>query len=163
MSDDPIKDVLHMMPYGFYAVTSKNGNDVNAMVANGIVQVSFEPRLVAFGLQKTSYTHQLVAAGKVFAVNLFADSDEEAIKAYTKSHAKNPDKLTGVDYETAPKTGCPILPGAAAWFEVRVKQIVDVGGDHDVVIGEVVGAGVKKEMDVTDTLSLPKIGWSYAG
>ena len=29
MSDDPIRDALRMMPYGFYAITSKSGADVN--------------------------------------------------------------------------------------------------------------------------------------
>jgi len=50
---DHIKSVLRRMPYGFYAVTSKSDEDVNAMVANWISQVSFEPRLVALGLKKT--------------------------------------------------------------------------------------------------------------
>jgi len=31
MSDDAIKDTLKMIPYGFYAVTSKSDDDVNAM------------------------------------------------------------------------------------------------------------------------------------
>jgi flavin reductase (DIM6/NTAB) family NADH-FMN oxidoreductase RutF len=47
MSDDKMKDALRMMPYGFYAITSKSGDDVNGMVANWVTQVSFEPRLLA--------------------------------------------------------------------------------------------------------------------
>ena len=51
MSDDSIKDALNLMPYGFYSITSRNGDDVNIMVANWVSQVSFEPRLVAIGLE----------------------------------------------------------------------------------------------------------------
>ena len=49
MSDDKIKDALKMMPYGFYSFTTKSGDDVNAMVANWVSQMSYEPRLLAVG------------------------------------------------------------------------------------------------------------------
>ena len=48
-------------------------------------------------------------------------------------------------------------------FEFKVIQIVDIGGDHDIVVGEPVGAEVLKESEVEDILTLPHIGWSYAG
>lgn len=163
MSDDPIRDALRMMHYGFYSVTSRNGDDVNAMVTNWITQASFEPRLIAFCLQKTSYSHGVIEKGGVFAVNIFRQEDQEAIMPYTKGRAKKPEKMAGAAYTEAPVTGCPILEGAAAYLEVKVVRIVDIGGDHDVVIGEPVGAGVLKQAKPDEVLSLPYLGWSYAG
>jgi flavin reductase (DIM6/NTAB) family NADH-FMN oxidoreductase RutF len=163
MSEDPIKDALKMMPYGFYAITSHSGDDVNAMSANWLTQVSFEPRLVALGLQKDCYTHGLVESGRVFAINIFRAEDQERIKPFTKSRAKNPDKMKEASFEPAPETGCPILEGAAAVIECRVHQIVDTGGDHDIIVGEVVAAQVFKPGDKGDSLTLMDIGWSYAG
>jgi flavin reductase (DIM6/NTAB) family NADH-FMN oxidoreductase RutF len=66
-------------------------------------------------------------------------------------------------FSKAPITGCPVLEGAAAYVECEVLDILDVGGDHDLVVGRIVGAGVQKEGEVGDTLSLPDLGWSYAG
>ena len=163
MSDDPIKDALKMIPYGFYSITSSYEDDVNAMVANWFTQVSFEPRLVAIAIQKDSYSSGLIGKGKVFAVNIFDKAGVELIKPYTKGRAKNPSKMEDVKYTPGPETGCPILEGAAAYFECRVVAIHDNGGDHDMVIGEVVGAGVIKTGDASNTLSLLDIGWSYAG
>jgi flavin reductase (DIM6/NTAB) family NADH-FMN oxidoreductase RutF len=163
MSDDPIKDVLKMMPYGFYALTSKNGDDYNAMVVNWITQVSFEPRLVAVGLQKTSYTRSVIENGRVFTLNLFRKEDQDDIMAFTKSRAKKPDKMTDARYTKTPITGCPILDGAAAYVEFEVTEILDIGGDHDIVVGKAVGAGVMKDGEAGETLSLPDIGWSYGG
>jgi flavin reductase (DIM6/NTAB) family NADH-FMN oxidoreductase RutF len=163
MSDDPIRDALRMMPYGFYAITSKSDDDVNTMVANWITQASFEPRLISLALQKTSYSHGLIESGKVFAVNMFKETDDEKIKPFTKGRAKDPDKMKNASFEPAPETGCPILDGAAAYVECRVIQIVDTGGDHDIVIGEPVGAEVFAAGDAADMLSLPDLGWSYAG
>lgn len=163
MSDDPIKDVLNRLPYGFYSITTRSGDEVNIMVANWLMQSSFEPRLVTLALQKTSYSHGLIEDGRVFAVNLFAVEDQEAIKAFTSSRKKDPDKVKNANFEPGPETGCPILESAAAYLECRVRQIVDVGGDHDLVVGEIVSAGVRKPGEVEDTLTLLDIGWSYAG
>lgn len=163
MTDDLIKQALRMIPYGFYSISSHHGDDVNVMVANWIMQVSFEPRLVAFGLQKTSYSYGLIKKGGVFAINLYNKDDDEEIKGFTKSRSKNPDKVESAEFTPGPETGCPILVNAAAYLEVKVHQFVDVGGDHDIVVGEVVGADVRKPGEAADTLSLPIIGWSYAG
>ncbi len=160
---DTIKSVLRMIPYGFYAITSRNGDEVNAMVANWLTQVSFEPRLVALGLAKSAHSHSIISAGQVFGVMLFHQDDKDAIMPFTKGMAKNPDKMKAAKYTEAPETGVPVLEGASAYLEVRVKEIIDVGGDHDIVIGEVVGAGINKELTPTEVLSLPALGWSYAG
>ena len=163
MSDDPIKDTLRMMPYGFYAITSRTDTDLNAMVANWVSQISFEPRLVALALQKTSHSYDLVKEGGVFTINLFRTEDADYLKGITKGRSKNPDKMKDANYEPAPVTGCPVLEGAAAYLELEVVNFVDVGGDHDLVIGSPVGAGVLKEGEAADILNLPALGWSYAG
>lgn len=163
MSDDKIKDALRMVPYGFYAFTTKNGDDLNAMVVNWVSQMSYSPRLVAVGIAKSAYSHGLVAEGQVFGLNLFLEADKEAIMGITKGRGKNPDKMSEAAYTTAPETGVPIMEGAAAYIECKVTQIIDVGGDHDIVVGEAIAADVMKEGEASDVLSLPKIGWSYAG
>lgn len=163
MSDDPIKDALKLMPYGFYSLTSRNGDDVNAMVANWVTQASFSPRLMAVGLQKTCYTHGVVEEGRVFCVNLFKKEDQDAMMPFTKGRAKNPDKMKEATYTEAPETGCPVLEGAAAYIECKVVAILDIGGDHVIMIGEAIGAEVMKEAEVGDMMTLPHLGWSYAG
>ena len=163
MSDDPIKDALRLLPYGFYALTSRNGDDVNAMVANWITQASFTPRLVAVGLQKTCYTYGVVQEGGVFCLNLFKKEDQDAMMPFTKGRSKNPDKMKDATYTEAPETGCPVLEGAAAYVECKVTDILDVGGDHVILVGEAIGADVMKEAEVGDIMNLPHLGWSYAG
>ncbi|HRQ41116.1 MAG TPA: flavin reductase family protein [Chloroflexota bacterium] len=163
MSTDPVKDALHLMPYGFYSITSRSGDEVNAMVANWVMQASFTPRLMVVALQKKAYSHQVIAEGGVFAINIFRKEDQEAMMPFTKGRAKKPGKMAEAIYTPAPETGCPILQGAAAYVECRVQQMIDVGGDHDLLVGEIIGGNVLKEGEVTDTLSLPHVGWSYAG
>lgn len=163
MSDDKIKDALNLMRYGFYSITSCTDDDVNAMVANWVTQASFEPRLIAMGLQKTCYTHGLIEKGGSFAVNIFKAEDSDALMPFTKGRSKAPDKMEEAQFTRAPETGCPVLEGAAAYVECRVVDLIDVGGDHDILVGEVVGGDVMKEAETEEILALTDLGWSYAG
>lgn len=163
MATDPIKSALRRIPYGFYGITSRHGDEINVMVATWLTQASFEPRLVALALARDAYSYGLIEQGGVFAVNIFNKADAEAIKPFTKGHAKNPDKMKDARYSPGPETGCPILEDAAAYLECRVINRLETGGDHDIILAEVVGAGVHKPGEAADTLSLPHLGWSYAG
>ncbi|MCY3864289.1 MAG: flavin reductase family protein [Chloroflexi bacterium] len=163
MSDDKIKDALRMMPYGFYAFTTNDGKEVNAMVVNWVSQMSYAPRLLAVGIQKSCYSRGLLEAGGVFGLNLFLQADSDAIMGVTSGRAKKPEKMADANYSAAPETGVPVLQGAAAFIECKVTQIVDVGGDHDIVVGEAINADVMKEGAPPDVLSLTQLGWSYAG
>jgi len=163
MSDDPIKEALNRIPYGFYSLTSHFEDDANAMVFNWFSQVSFSPRLVAVGLAKKAYTYELINKSGIFAVNIFNKEDQDTLTLFSKARAKQPDKMKNAVYTPGPRTGCPILEGAAAYLECKIVQMVDAGGDHDILVGEVINAGILKPGDVNDTLSLPYVGWSYAG
>jgi flavin reductase (DIM6/NTAB) family NADH-FMN oxidoreductase RutF len=160
---DLVKSALRMMPYGFYALTSRNGDDVNAMVVNWVTQASYTPRLLVIGLAKSAYSHSVISEGGIFTLNLFRADDKDAIMGLTKSREKNPDKMKDAKYTEAPETGCPVIDGAAAYLECRVVQLIDVGGDHDILVGAVINADVLIPGEASDTLSLPDIGWSYAG
>jgi flavin reductase (DIM6/NTAB) family NADH-FMN oxidoreductase RutF len=163
MSLDHAKSVLRRLPYGFYAITSTHGAESNAMVANWITQVSFDPQLIAVGLQKTSFSYGLIDKSKVFALNLFLKNDADLIKPYIKGREKNPDKMKGAKYSKGEITGCPILEGAAAALECKVVQIFETGADHNIVLGEVINGLEIKSGEVAETLTLTDLGWSYAG
>ncbi|NOH14282.1 MAG: flavin reductase family protein [Chloroflexi bacterium] len=163
MSENPISDALNAIPYGFYALTSRDGDDRNVMVVNWFTQVSFEPQHVGIGLQVTSYTYGLIEKGQVFGINVFHKDDAEVIKQFTKSREKNPEKFEAANYSDGEVTGVPILDEAAAYMECEVVGKVETGSGHDMIVGKVVAAGLRKELKVEDTLTLPDIGWSYAG
>ena len=154
MSDDTISNALKMMPYGFYAFTTKSDDDANIMVVNWVSQMSYAPRLIAVGIQNFCHSYGVVTAGQVFGLNIFLQADEEAIKPALGGRAKRPDKMKEAEYTPAPETGVPVLAGAAAYIECKVTQIIDVGGDHDIVVGEAINAEIMKEGAPPDMLSL---------
>lgn len=154
---------LKRMPYGFYALGSKHGDDHNLMVLNWVTQASFEPILLALALQKTSYSFGLVEQSKAFVLNLFLAADKDLVRPFTKSRHKNPDKMKEAKVTPAPLTGAPVVDGAAAYIECQVVKALETGGDHDLILAKVVGGAVLKPGEVQDSLRLLDLGWNYAG
>jgi len=163
MSENQISDALKLVPYGFYAVGSSFEGDHNVMVLNWLTQASFEPQLIAIGLVKTAYSHGLIEKSGSFTVSLFRQEDKDAVMPFTKGRAKNPEKMQGAKFSLSPELGNPVLDSAVAFIECRVVNAVDTGGDHDIILAEVVNAEVRKPSEAKDMLTLPGIGWSYAG
>ncbi len=163
MTTQDASKALNLIPYGFYAVTSRDGEDRNVMVLNWLTQVSYEPQHIVIGLQNTSYTMGLIQKSKIFGVNLFRKEEATVIKAFTKSRAKNPEKFESANYTDGPVTSVPLLDEAAATLECEVVEIHDTGAGHSVVIAKVVGGSVRHEGEAADTLTLPYLGWSYSG
>jgi len=163
VSNKNVSEALNMIPYGFFALTSRAGDDRNVMVLNWFSQVSFEPQHVVIGLQNTSYTFGLIDKSGMFVVNIFQKEDADVIKSFTKSREKNPEKFESANYSDGPVTGVPVLDEAAAYLECEVVQVVDSGSGHSAIVAKVVGGGVRKEGKAGDTLTLLDLGWSYAG
>jgi flavin reductase (DIM6/NTAB) family NADH-FMN oxidoreductase RutF len=163
---------LAEMPYGLYIVGSKSDGDVNGMMADWLMQVAFEPRLVAVSIENDAHTLANTNRSGVFSVNLLS-ADEFALAAkfaqpYFGSKIKGRGspardevhhKLDGVSYELGGSTGCPILTDALAWLECHVSMTIPLG-DHTLVVGRVVDGGVLRDAEpLTSTIS----GWPYSG
>jgi flavin reductase (DIM6/NTAB) family NADH-FMN oxidoreductase RutF len=133
------------------------------MVLNWFSQVSFEPQHIVIGLQESSYTFGLIQKSGKFALNIFRKEDQDVIKAFTKSRAKNPDKFKNANYIDGPITGVPVLDEAAAYLECEVVETVSTGSGHSVIVAKVVGGDVRKAGKAEDTLTLLDLGWSYSG
>jgi flavin reductase (DIM6/NTAB) family NADH-FMN oxidoreductase RutF len=169
---DPVAETLELFPYGLYIVGSRGSDNVNAMMADWLMQVSFAPRLVACALEGNSTTLRNLRETGVFSVNLLSAEDRElairfcqprdASKIEGRSEAASAvvyDKLSAVEHAAAPLTACPVLDAALAYLECEVDQLVEAG-DHTLAIGRVLAGAVLKE---GEPLTQRLLGWSYAG
>lgn len=163
MTRDTETKVLRRLSYGIYGLTSRKENDVNAMVITWITQISFDPRLLGIVIQKTAHSFKLIIESGVFVINIFNREDAELIKPIAKSRVKNPEKMKGIKFNSSPKVGCPILDGAAGYLECKVVDVLDFGGDHNLVIGEILNGDELKVGEASDTLLVSDLGWNYAG
>src|SRR3990172_4521552 len=68
--DMSVQDALLLIPYSVYIVTTGGeSKQMGAFTASWLMQVSFEPLLLAVGVDKTSHSQALLAENGVFAVN----------------------------------------------------------------------------------------------
>jgi flavin reductase (DIM6/NTAB) family NADH-FMN oxidoreductase RutF len=155
--------VLWKMPYGLYVVGSRAGDRRNLMTLNFATQVSFEPKLVGIGVEKEAHTHELIAAGGVFSLNLINREDRAIVRKFVKPVEADPGgtTLNGFPVHEG-RTGAPILDQAVAYVDCEVRNPVDCGG-HTFFIGEVVDAGFQVEDEETEVLRMEDTRMSYGG
>lgn len=169
-----LERVMHEMPYGLYIVGSKEEDGrVNGMMADWVMQVSFDPRLVVVAFEGTSHTLSNIRARKHFTVNLLAQDSEsmELARRFAQPFSGQKVegrrgaertavhyKLDGVPYEESPN-GAPILEAAMAWFECEMVDENEIG-DHVLIVGAVLDGGVLKEVE---PMTSHYTGWTYSG
>jgi len=155
--DVPPARVLELIPYGLYVVGSLHGPDAAAMVANWLTQVSFAPPCVAMAVEAGSRMRVYIADSGLFSVNILPSGARATARAFLKGPESAGETIGGRPFERG-KNGTPFLTEAAASFECRVKQSLDVP-DHTLFVGEVVDAVLRKEGE--DVLTLRETGWRY--
>ncbi len=169
---DPIVEALETFPYALYIVGSRGSDNVNGMMADWCMQVSFEPRLVAVSLERSSTTLRNLRETNVFTVNVLRSNGVELARKFAQPRNASKiqgrsetasaviyDKLAGVAHTPGEFTNCPILDEALSFIECEVQQFVEAG-DHVVAIGLVISGAV---INHGEPLTSHALGWSYAG
>jgi len=133
---DGFKQVLSHWVTGVTIVTTRDGDRIHGMTVSAFTEVSLEPPLVLVCADKRSNTHPVIAAGKVFAVNVLA-SDQAELSNRFASKKEESSRFDGLAYTTG-ETGAPLLEGVVANLDCRLVAAHD-HGDHVVYVGEVVG------------------------
>ena len=153
------KIALRKIPHGVYIVGVKQDSALNAFTATWLTQVSFTPPLVALGIKKDSHSLGMIKHSRVFTVSLLGKDQKSIAEHFVKPATVVGEKLKDVRHRSG-KTGAPVLEDAIAYFECEVREIANEHGDHAVIIGEVVEAGVRKD---EPALTLLDTGWHYGG
>ena len=144
MDADQKKTALRMIPYGLYVLTAQDQSGARtAATVNWVTQASFEPPLVVVGVKADSHAKGVIGASGTFALNILGKGQEGIAYAFFKSVESDGQQIGGQAYHPG-TTGAPILEATPAFVECRVVETVD-RGDHVIVVGEVVDAGVSQQ------------------
>lgn len=158
MDEAAKKTALRMIPYGLFVITTRHGDEYGAATINWITQASFQPPLVALGMKADSATLAHAKGSGHFAINVLGSGQKDLAFAFFKPTQVEGGRLSGYEFEPG-ATGAPLLLDAPAWFECRLTDVVE-RGDHHVVLGEVLAAGVRRE---SPPLTLSEVGVFYGG
>jgi flavin reductase (DIM6/NTAB) family NADH-FMN oxidoreductase RutF len=132
---DGFKQVLSHWVTGVTIVTARDGDRIHGMTVSAFTEVSLDPPLVLICADKASNTHPVIAAGKVFAVNVLC-SDQVELSNKFASKKTEATRFDGLAYTTG-ETGAPLIDDVVANLDCRLVAAHD-HGDHIVYVGEVV-------------------------
>jgi flavin reductase (DIM6/NTAB) family NADH-FMN oxidoreductase RutF len=154
--------VLWTMPSGLYIIGSRAGERRNGMTCNWATQLGFDPKLLAVSVEKEAFTHELIAEGGVFCLNIVDREDRAIVRKFTKP----------VDVDTEARTlngfafhdgvsGAPVLDQAVAYVDCTVHSTVDAGS-HSLFLGEIIDAAFQRDEE-TPVLRMEDTRMSYGG
>ena len=154
------KTVLRQFSYGLYAVTVVHDGTEHGMTANWVTQAAFEPPMVVVAVENASLTIEMIRDAHHFGISIFHEGKRDVAARVGRASQEAPDKLKGIRTKPAPITGTPVLADCIGWLECRVITAVPAG-DHTLMLGEVIEAGV--EHADAKPLTLQAAGFKYSG
>ena len=131
---DTIAALFQRLTQGVYVVGVANGEVRNAFTAAWVMQVSFDPLLLALSINPHHSSYRLLQEGRAFSVNVLKKGQLDLAEHYGRP--ARADKLAGAEW-TPDRLGLPLLREAMAWFECQVLGEYPAG-DHVLVLGKVI-------------------------
>jgi flavin reductase (DIM6/NTAB) family NADH-FMN oxidoreductase RutF len=153
------KKTLRMFSNGMYIVTSRSGEYYGAATVTWVSQASFKPLLIMTAIRRESNAFKCLAESRVAAVHVLGLHQQALAAKFFRPTRRTDGHLNGEPFAEG-KTSVPILSGTPAFVECSVRQIFDTGGDHAVVILEVVHAECRAEVPPLTIAASP---WEYGG
>ena len=132
------RQAMGSFPTGVTVVTVASGDGaMHGVTVNSFSSVSLDPMLVLVCLTETSRAAGLIERAGAFAVNVLSAGQRDISSWFANpDRPAGPAMFDGVPLEPG-VTGSPVLAGAAASFDCRLRQSYRAG-DHLIVLGEVV-------------------------
>jgi flavin reductase (DIM6/NTAB) family NADH-FMN oxidoreductase RutF len=134
---DGLKKAMRVYPQGVTVVTAKSPDGPKGITVSSFTSVSLDPPLVLVSIARSSALHQAFREAAGFAVNFLAD-DQKSVSDRFAGRMELKDRFVGLKFKEG-VTGAPIIDGVRAVIECRAWKAYD-GGDHSLLIGEVVSA-----------------------
>ena len=145
---DPLlfRKALGRFPTGVCVVTAVEDGLDHAMTASAFSSVSLDPLLVLVCVEARARFHEAVLRSGEWAVSIL-DAGAQPVAQWLATRGRSLEgQLDRVPFRRGAVTGAPLLDQASAWVECRTYAL-HPAGDHTIVVGEVLGVGVREDGD----------------
>ncbi len=137
MIENP-EQLLQQISHGVYVIGVSDGVYQNAFTAAWVMQVSFDPLLLAFSINPEHYSYQLLHTGGICTVNVLGRDQTALAEHFGRSGLKN--KMAGFEWRTG-QSGAPILLESLAYFDCEVSHYAEAG-DHKIAVCKIIDAAI---------------------
>ena len=136
-----MRRVMGHFATGVTVITTRGKDGApNGLTANAFLSLSLNPPLVLISVDKSAQCYSCFERGNGFIVNFLSEGQESLSRRFA---TKGIDKFAGLECHDG-VNGAVILDGVLGYVECTITQCID-GGDHTIVIGEVLHADAADE------------------
>lgn len=134
---------LGRVPSGLFILTMHQGGSESGMLVSWVQQSSFHPPAISVAVHPDRQLASWLTEGAIFVLNILDDSQTDMIAHFGKGFDAGEDPFANLDVL---RQGCaaPVLTEALAYLECQVTARYSPG-DHDLIIGQVIGGRVLEE------------------
>jgi Conserved protein/domain typically associated with flavoprotein oxygenases, DIM6/NTAB family len=131
-----IATLFRQLSSGVYVVGAAQDERRDAFTAAWVMQTSFDPLLLALGVNPQNASYSLLRASRAFTVSVLKRGQLELARRFGTRSGREQDKLAGIYWHPG-RSGAPILDEALAYFDCELTDTLRTG-DHELVVGRVV-------------------------
>lgn len=134
---DLFRSLMRRIASSVAVITTAHDGHLHGMTATAVTSVSAEPPRLLIVVNRSTRSHPLITASRIFVVNILADSQRSLGEHFAR---KGDNQFEGIAFDLGP-SGSPIIRDAAAHLECTLVSETDMG-THTIFVGQVVGGGV---------------------
>ena len=138
IATDEFRAVMARFATGVVVVTCVQDGFDHAMTANSFTSVSLDPALVLVCVENDSRFHEAISAVGTWAVSVLDESQKGRASWFATRGRPLVGQFDSTPTTRSTRTGSLLLDGALVTLECRTVA-VHPAGDHDIVVGEVLG------------------------
>lgn len=135
------REALGRFATGIAVVTTRCDGLDHAMTVNSFASVSLDPPLVLFSCEKIARFHEAVTACGTWIASVLSEDQVEASRWFARRGRPFDDQFAAFPTRVGQSIDSLVLVGSLAAIECRTVGVHD-GGDHSVIVGEVVAVSV---------------------
>lgn len=164
MSDEQrttIGMMLGRIPSGIFVLTATDGAGAETgMLCSWVQQVSFEPPMASFVVQRDRYLNDWLATTKTAVLNMMGESEKHLLVHFGRGFKREEPAFEGIALQRT-GTGLPVLEESLGYLEGNIVQQIPTG-DHVVYILEVTAAGLGETIhEEQPMVHIRKSGFHY--
>jgi flavin reductase (DIM6/NTAB) family NADH-FMN oxidoreductase RutF len=138
IATDEFRAVMARFATGVVVVTCVEDGFDHGMTANSFTSVSLDPPLVLVCVENDSRFHEAISAVGTWAVSVLDESQQGRARWFATRGRPLVGQFDSTPTTRSTVTGSLLLDGALVALECRTVA-VHPAGDHDIVVGEVLG------------------------
>lgn len=138
---------LGRIPSGLFVLTAEHEDRRAGMLVSWVQQMCFQPPMLSVAVGKGRPIMPLISESRRFGLCQLGDDDKLLMRKFAGGVELDEDPFLGLELVHGGGVEVPVLANAMAYMECVLACHLDVEGDHDLFVGQIVGGKLNRAVD----------------